>query len=172
MLVLATVLPGSMRGIQLTLELLFGRHCALGLLSESLQAYGEVARQYNAQLTIPLPVLGEVDEILQGRQPCLTVVDGRSFLVLHLSAEQKRDATTWGLTFLELEERGVQFHDIASDGALGIQAGIRDAELTVPLRSDLFHLLRKADQTTRHLETQAYRAVETTELARSIEQQA
>jgi hypothetical protein len=172
MLVLATVLPGSMRGIQLALELLFGRHCALGLLSETLQAYGEVARQYNAQLTIPLPVLGEVDEIFQGRQPCLTVVDGRSFLVLHLSAEQRRDATTWGVTFLELEERGVQFHDIASDGALGIQAGIRDAELAVPLRSDLFHLLRKAHQITRHLETQAYRAIETTELARSIEQQA
>jgi hypothetical protein len=172
MLVLATVLPGSMRGIQLTLELLFGRHCALGLLSETLQAYGEAARQYNAQLIVPLPVLGEVDEIFQGRQPCLTVVDGRSFLVLHLSAEQRRDATTWGVTFLELEERGVQFHDIASDGALGIQAGIRDAGLAVPLRSDLFHLLRKAHQITRHLETQAYRAIETTELARSIKQRA
>jgi hypothetical protein len=171
-LVLATVLPGSMRGIQLALELLFGRHCAIGRLSEILQVYGEAARQYNAQLTVPLPVLGEVDEIFQGRQPCLTVVDGRSFLVLHLSAEQRRDATTWGVTFLELEERGVQFHDIASDGALGIQAGIRDAELAVPLRSDLFHLLRKAHQITRHLEAQAYRAIETTELARSIEQQA
>jgi hypothetical protein len=170
MLVLATVLPGSMRGIQLTLELLFGRHCALGLLSETLQTYGEAARQYNAQLIVPLPVLGEVDEIFQGRQPCLTVVDGRSFLVLHLSAEQRRDAATWGVTFLELEERGVQFHDIASDGALGIQAGIRDAGLAVPLRSDLFHLLRKAHQITRHLETRAYRAIETTELARSIEQ--
>jgi transposase len=172
MLVLATALPGSMRGIQLALELLFGRHCALGRLSETLQAYGEVARRYNAQLTVPLPVLGEVDEIFQGRQPCLTVVDGRSFLVLQLSAEQRRDATTWGLTFLDLLERGVQFHDIASDGALGIRAGIRDAELAVPLRSDLFHLLRKAHPITRHLEAKAYRAIETTELARSIEQQA
>jgi hypothetical protein len=172
MLILAIVLPGSMRGIQLALELLFGRHCALGLLSETLHAYGEAARQYNAQSDIPLPVLGEVDEIFQGRQPCLTVVDGRSFLVLHLSPEQHRDATTWGVTFLELLERGVQFHDVASDGALGIHAGMRDAELAVPLRSDLFHLLRKAHQITRHLEAQAYHAIETTELARSIEQQA
>ena len=172
MLVLVTALPGSMRGIQLALELLFGRHCALGRLSETLQTYGEMARQYNAQLTVPLPVLGEADEIFQGRQPCLTVVDGRSFLVLKLSAEQRRDGTTWGLTFLELQERGVQFHDLASDGALGIQAGIRDAELAVPLRSDLFHLLRKAHSITRRLEAQAYRAIETTELARSIERQA
>jgi hypothetical protein len=172
MLVLVTVLAGSMRGIQLTLELLFGRHCALGRLSETLQTYGDVARQYNAQLSVPNPVLGEVDEIFQGRQPCLTVVDGRSFLVLQLSAEQRRDATTWGVTFLELLKRGVQFHDIASDGALGIQAGIRDAELVVPLRSDLFHLLRKAHSITRHLEAQAYRAIETAELARSVELQA
>jgi hypothetical protein len=137
-----------------------------------LQAYGESARRYNAQLIIPLSVLGEADELFQGRQPCLTVVDGRSFLVLLLSAEQRRDATTWGLAFLELQERGVQFHDLASDGALGLQAGIRDAELAVPLRSDLFHLLRKAHSITRYLEAEAYRAIETTELARSIEQQA
>lgn len=172
MIVLATALPGTIRGIQLALELLFERHCANGLLSETLQAYGEAARQYNAQLTVPLPVLGEVDEIFQGRQPCLTVVDGRSFLVLHLSAEQRRDATTWGLTLLDLVERGVQFHDIASDGALGIQAGVRDAELAVPLRCDLFHLIRKGYQITRHLEAKAYQAIETAERARSIEQQA
>jgi hypothetical protein len=172
MLVLATALPGTIRGIQLALELLFGRHCANGLLSETLQTYGKAAQQYNAQLTIPLPVLGEADEIFQGRRPCLTVVDGRSFLVLHLSAEQKRDATTWGLAFLDLQERGVQFHDIASDGALGIQAGVRDAELAVPLRSDLFHLIRKGHQITRHLEAKAYRAIETAELAHSIKQQA
>ena len=171
MLVMVTALPGTIRGIQLALELLFERHCATGLISESLQLYGKDARQYNAELTIPLPVLGEVDEIFQGQQPCLTVVDGRSFLVLHLSAEEGRDATTWGLTFLDLVERGVQFHDIASDGALGIQAGVRDAELAVPLRCDLFHLIRKGHQITRPLEAEVYRAIETAECARSIEQQ-
>ncbi len=172
MIVLTTAVPGTIRGIQLALELLFGRHCANGLLSETLQAYGEAARQYNAQLTVPLPVLGEVDEIFQGQQPCLTVVDGRSFLVLNLAAAQGRDATTWGLTLLDLVERGIVFHDIASDGARGIQAGVRDAELAVPLRCDLFHLIRNGHPITRQLEAKAYRAIETAERARSIEQQA
>lgn len=172
LLVLTTAVPGTIRGIQLALELLFGRHYATGLLSETLQAYGEAARQYNAQLTVPLPVLGEVDEIFQGQQPCLTVVDGRSFLVLNLAAAQRRDATTWGLTLLDLVERGVQFHDLASDGARGIQAGVRDAELAVPLRCDLFHLLRDGHPITRQLEARAYRAIETAERARSLEQQA
>jgi len=171
-IVLSTAVPGTIRGIQLALELLFGRHCANGLLSETLQAYGEAARQYNAQLTVPLPVLGEVDEIFQGQQPCLTVVDGRSFLVLNLAAAQGRDATTWGLTLLDLVERGIVFHDLASDGARGIQAGVRDAELVVPLRCDLFHLIRNGHPITRQLEAKAYRAIETAERARSIEQQA
>ena len=172
MVVLTTAVPGTIRGIQLALELLFGQHCANGLLSETLQAYGEDARQYNAQLTIPLPVLGEVDEIFQGQQPSLPVVDGRSFLVLHLSAAQRRDATTWGLTLLDIVEQGIVFHDIVSDGARGIQAGVRDAELAVPLRCDLFHLIRKGHQITRQLEARAYRAIETAERAASIEQQA
>jgi hypothetical protein len=172
LIVLTTAVPGAIRGIQLALELLFGRHCASGLLSETLQAYGEAARQYNAQLTVPLPVLGEADEIFQGQQPCLTVVDGRSFLVLNLAAAQGRDATTWGLTLLDLVERGIVFHDLASDGARGIQAGARDAELAVPLRCDLFHLIRNGHPITRQLEAQAYRAIETAERARKIEQQA
>jgi hypothetical protein len=50
-IVLVTAVPGTIQGIQLVLELLFGRHCANVLLSETLQAYGEAARQYNAQLT-------------------------------------------------------------------------------------------------------------------------
>ena len=79
LLVMVTALPGTIRGIQLAFELLFGQHCAIGLLSETLRAYGDAARRYNAQLTVPVPVLGEVDEIFQGQQPCLTVVDGRSF---------------------------------------------------------------------------------------------
>ena len=53
--------------------------------------------------------MAEADEIFQGRQPCLTVVDGRSFLVLDLAPATARDATTWGVTFLDLQARGIQF---------------------------------------------------------------
>ena len=87
---------------------------------------------------VPLPVLAEADEIFQGRQPCLTVVDGRSFLVLNLTPAAARDATTWGVTFLDLQARGVQFQDLASDGGTGIRAGATAAQLAVPLPCDLF----------------------------------
>lgn len=171
-IILATAIPGTVRGIQLALELLFYKHRAVGLISETLQGAGQKAQRYNAEIALPVSVLGEADEIFQGRRPCLTVVDGRSFLVLNLSAEQARDATTWGTTLLELQEQGVQFQDLAADGARGIRAGVREAELAIPLRPDLFHLIREGHRLTRRLETQAYRAIKAAERARRAEQEA
>lgn len=86
---------GSVRGIQQGLELLFQTPRSVGYISRTLTALGARAAEQNAALCVPLPVLAEADEIFQGRQPCLTVVDGRSFLVLNLAPADARDATTW-----------------------------------------------------------------------------
>jgi len=110
------MLKGSVRDIRLGLSLIFGVARSVGYISETLTAAGEQATAYNRGVTVPLPILGEADEIFQGRKPCLTLVDGRSFLVLNLTPAESRDGTTWGLTFLDLVERGVQFHDLACDG--------------------------------------------------------
>lgn len=169
--VLALV-PGSERGIQLALELLCAQHCALGFISETLQAAGQAAQVENARVMIPLPVLGEADEIFQGHRPCLTVVDGRSFLVLHLAPAEARDATTWGVTFRDLQARGVQFHDLASDAARGIRAGVQEAELAIPLRADHFHLLREGPRLTGRLERRAYQALAVAEKVRRAEREA
>lgn len=164
-----TVLPllkGSIRDIQLGLELLFQVQRSVGYISETLQGSGLAAAAYNASIVIPLPVLGEADEIFQGRRPCLTVVDGRSFLVLHLSPADARDKTTWGLTFLALQERGIQFHDLACDGAKGIRSGVEEANLKVPLRPDLFHLVQEGYRLRQRLLREAYAAMEVAERAR------
>jgi len=171
-LVMATAIPGSVRGIQMALELLFEEHRAIGWISQQLQEFGATAKNYLAESRLEISVLGEADEIFQGKQPCLTVVDGRSFLALNLSAEQNRDATTWGTTFLEIQGRGVQFQDMVCDGARGIQAGVREAELKVPLRPDLFHLIREGHRITRALEAAAYQAITAAQKASRAEQEA
>lgn len=168
--VLALV-KGSVRDIQLGLALLFGLSRSVGYISETLQEVGGAATDYNNSVRLPLPMLGELDETFQGRQPCLTVVDGRSFMVLNLRAAAHRDGTTWGVTLLDLQERGVQFHDLVSDGAKGIQAGVEEAEIAVPLRPDLFHLTRDAYKITQRLERAAYQALETAERARRAERE-
>ena len=170
-----TILPmltGSVRSIQQGLELLFDVRRSVGYISQTLQKAGEAAAAYNATLSISKRVLAEADEIFQGRHPCLTVVDGRSFLVLNLTPAKARDGTTWGVTFLELQERGIQFQDLACDRARGIRNGAEEAHLRVPVRPDLFHLLREAHTLSRRLERRAYQAIETAERARRAEREA
>jgi hypothetical protein len=166
------LLTGSVRNIQMGLELLFGVQRSLGHISQTLHAASEAAERQNKGMRVPLPVLGEADEIFAGRKPCLTVVDGRSFLVLNLAAAESRDATHWGLTFLDLAAQGVVFQDLAADGARGIRAGLQDAELAVPLRPDLFHLLREGKRLANRLEKAAYKAIRTAEKAIRAEQEA
>jgi len=166
------LLTGSVRYIQIGLELLFDVQRSVGYISQTLRAAGEAAERQNDAVRVPLPVLGEADEIFAGRQPCLTVVDGRSFLVLNLAAAESRDATNWGLTFLDLAAQGVVFQDLAADGARGIRAGLRDAELAVPLRPDLFHLLREGKRLQNRLEKAAYKAIRSAEKAVRAEQEA
>jgi hypothetical protein len=166
------MLTGSVRDIRLGLKLILGVSRSVGYVSETLTAAGEQAKAYNLRLTVPLPILGEADEIFQGRKPCLTLVDGRSFLVLNLTPAETRDGTTWGLTYLDLVERGIQFQDLACDGGTGLRAGVREAQLAVPLRPDLFHLLQEAHHLARRLEGAAYRAIETAERARRADLEA
>jgi hypothetical protein len=166
------MLTGSVRDIRLGLKLILGVSRSVGYVSQRLTAAGAQATAYNLALTVPLPILGEADEIFQGRKPCLTLVDGRSFLVLNLTPAESRDGTTWGLTYLDLMERGIQFQDLACDGGTGLRAGVREAKLAVPLRPDLFHLLQDAYRLTRRLEGTAYRAMETAERARRADLEA
>lgn len=168
----ACMLTGSVRDIQRSLKLFLGVEKSVGFISETLQAVGAAAKSYGEQMTFPQPILGEADEIFQGSRPCLTVVDGRSFAVLTLRPAQTRDALTWGVTFLDLEAQGIEFHDLASDGARGIRAGLREAGLEVPLRPDLLHLIRDAHDVTKRLERRAFDAIETARRARRAEREA
>ena len=164
-----TILPllkGSVGDIRLGLDLILGVSRSAGYISQKLKAVGEAAEGYNLGLRVPLPILGEADEIFQGRKPCLTLVDGRSFLVLNLTPAESRDGTTWGLTYLDMMERGFEFQDLVCDGGTGLRAGVEQAELVLPLYSDLFHVLQKAQVLTRSLEGAAYKSIETAERAR------
>jgi hypothetical protein len=169
---LATAMPGSIRNIQACLELVLETHRSIGFISQTLKQAGEAASQQNRQLALPHPVLGEADEIFQGCNPCLTVVDGHSFAILHLSPQTGRDATTWGVSFLDLQEQGIRFQDVACDGAKGIRSGMEQAELCAPLRPDLFHLLREASVLMRRLERQAYKAIEQADKVHRAEREA
>jgi hypothetical protein len=112
--------------------------------------------------------LAEADEIFQGRHPCLTVVDGHSFLLMNLTPAEARDETSWGVTFLELAEQGYEFQDVVADGARGIAAGLSATEWGLEIRPDLFHLLHEAHPISKRLERAAYQAIETADKSRLV----
>jgi len=62
------MLKGSVRDIRLGLALILGVTRSVGYVSETLTAADEQATVYNLGVTVPLPILGEADEIFQGRQ--------------------------------------------------------------------------------------------------------
>jgi hypothetical protein len=140
--VILSLLPPSLRNIQLAQTLMFGQHCSIGHLKAVLQQAGERAEAQNQQLHPPQPLLGEADEIYQTHRPCLAALDGYSLLLVHLSAQAECDTTTWGMILLELIEQGVRFADLALDGAWPLRAAINEAGLGCGVRPDLFHLYR------------------------------
>lgn len=166
-----SIVPGTVRTVQTLLDLLFGVQRSVGYISQSAQELGAAALAYQQGLSLPILALAEADEIFQGRKPCLTLVDGRSFLVLSLSVQTHRDETTWGSVLLDVQKQGVHLVDVASDGAKGIQAGVKAVSFMIPLRPDLFHLIREAHRTTQRLEKAAYRAIENAERAKRAQQE-
>jgi hypothetical protein len=166
------LLKGSVRDIRLGRRRLLGVPRSVGDIRQTLTAAGAQAETENGSLCGSLPILGEAAEIFQGRPPCLPVVDGRSFLVVHLTPAESRDGTTWGVTYLDLLQRGIRFQDRAGEGGKGRLAGVREAQLAIPLRPDLFHLLREAGRLTQRLEEAAYKAIATAERARRAAQEA
>jgi len=164
--------PGTVRGIQAGLALILGVQRSVGYISTTLTTAGAQAVRLNQALRVPLPVLGEADEIFQGQQPCLTVVDGRSFLALNLAPAEHRDGTTWGVTFLDLQAQGITFQDLTTDQGTGLLAGAREAELTMPLYADLFHPLYAGQRLNTRLEGRAYHAIATADRHRRAEAEA
>lgn len=162
------LMKGSTRDIQIGLELLFGVQRSVGYINQTLQQTGNWASVYNKQMVAAKPILAEVDEIFQGRNPCLTVVDGQSFLLLSLTPTDSRDATSWGVTFLELSEQGYEFQDVVADGARGIAAGLAATEWDMLLQPDLFHLIHEAHPISKRLERRAYQAIEIADQARLV----
>ena len=166
-----SVVPGTIRTVQMLLDLLFDVQRSTGYISQTANKIGAEALEYSRGLRLPILALAEADEIFQGRKPCLTVVDGRSFLVLSLSAQEHRDETTWGCVLLDVQKQGVHLVDVASDGARGIRAGVKEACPMIPLRPDLFHLIREAYRVTQRLEKRAYRAINIADRARKAKQE-
>jgi hypothetical protein len=118
---------------------------------------GATAR--NAEPNLRNVRIGAHDELFQAGQPVLVGADVASTFCYLLSLEEHRDADTWGIRLLELQERGFQPEATIADFGQGLRAGQELALPEVPCRGDVFHVFQELEIVVRFLENRAYEAI-------------
>jgi hypothetical protein len=156
---LTLICHSSFRGVSELLNDLFDYPLSLGSVHNILHQAVGTARRLNAQQNLAAVRIGAHDEIFQADQPVLVGADTASTYCYLLSAEEHRDADTWGVRLLELTERGFHPDATIADFAGGLRAGQAEVLPDVPCRGDVFHALQTATLLVRYLDNRGYDAI-------------
>lgn len=153
----------SFRGVEEFFHDLFDYPISVGTVHTILQQAVEQARQYNLGQDLSGVRIGAHDEIFQNGQPVLVGADVDSTYCYLLSPEDHRDAETWGIRLLELQDHGFQPQATIADAGKGLRAGQSLAMPTVACRGDVFHALQDVRGLVTFLENRAYAAISATD---------
>lgn len=156
---LVLVCHSSYRGVAELLSDLFDQPLSIGTVHNVLREAVARAEPINDAQDLSAVRIGAHDEIFQSAQPVLVGADVRSGYCYLLSAEEHRDADTWGVRLLELRERGFAPEATIADFGTGLRAGQRQALPDVPCRADVFHPLRDFQALSTWLDNRAYDAL-------------
>ena len=117
------------------------------------------ARRCNDTYNLRGVRVGAHDEIFQAGAPVLVGVDVASTYCYLLSQEEHRDAGTWGVRLLELQDRGFAPDATIADFGTGLRAGQEQALPEVPCRGDVFHAPQQVTPVVTFLDNRAYAAI-------------
>lgn len=149
----------SYRGVVELCRDLFDYAVSVGTVHNFVHRVVPLARRGNDSYDLQRVRLGAHDEIFQAATPVLVGVDVASTYCYLLSQEEHRDADTWGVRLLELQERGFAPDATIADFGTGLRAGQEQALAEVPCRGDIFHVLHKILPVVTFLENRAYAAM-------------
>jgi hypothetical protein len=158
-LALTLICHSSLRGVVELLEDVFDYSISVGTVHNVLRGAVARARSCSEQQDLSRVRIGAHDEIFQSGRPVLVGVDADSTYCYLLSLEDHRDADTWGLRLLELQDQGFQPEATVADAGQGIRAGQALAMPEVPCRGDVFHALQTVQRLLTFLENRAYAAI-------------
>jgi hypothetical protein len=166
---LVLICHSPLRGVVELLRDLFDYDISLGTVFNTVRAAMTPARQRNDAQDLRRVRVGGHDEIFQAGQPVLVGVDLLSTYCYLLRIEGSRDADTWGVHWLDLQERGFDPDYVVADAGPALRAGQAAVRPEVPCRSDVFHALQEVHAVVRRLENRAYDVMTTcADLARKI----
>ncbi len=149
----------SYRGVRAVLDDCFDTSLSLGTVHNIVCAAVASAQPVNASYDLAAVRIGAHDEIFQHGQPVLVGVDVASTFCYLLSLEEHRDADTWGIRLLELQDQGLRPDATIADAGQGLRAGQTLAWPDTPCRGDVFHAEMDLSALVTFLDNRAYAAV-------------
>jgi len=158
-LALLLICHSSLRGVLEFWRDLFDVSMSLGTVHNILHSAVDQARACNQRQSLANIDLPALDEIFQSRQPVLVGADVASGYCFLLSLEESRDAETWAIRLLELQDRGLAPTATIADFGTGLRAGQKLALPGVPCRGDVFHALQETTLLVTYLDNRAYNAM-------------
>jgi len=158
---LILICHSSYRGVIELLRDLFDFKLSLGTVHNIVHAAVDQARVHTAQVDLSNIETAGLDEIFQACWPVLVGADIHSTYCFLISQEEHRDADTWAVRLLELQERGFDPQATIADFGSGIRAGVKLAMPGKPCRGDVFHALMDVTALSTYLENRAYDAIAT-----------
>jgi hypothetical protein len=158
-LALMLICHSSYRGVVELLRDLFDFHISVGKVHNILKSAVAAARVHNQQQTLENVHMGTHDEIFQIGWPVLVGADVASTYCYLLSRENHRDAETWAIRLLELQDRGFKPEATIGDFGSALRAGQQIAMPQMPCRGDVFHALQELTKVATYLDNRAYKAI-------------
>lgn len=162
--VLTNVLPGGMaiRPQIESLKVALDTQRSEGWISELiLEAGARAGRKLDEINLAPLgAVVTARDELYFDDLAFLLHVEPRHFVIVSGYVEASCDAATWGVALqLDHHTRGLQIQGLAEDAAKMYPASLREAELSVPVQKDVWHIEAHTGQAVIDLERLALKAL-------------
>ena len=158
---LTLICHSSVRGVGELFRDVFDYPISVGTIHAILLDAVEQARWYNRRQDLCGVRIGAHDEIFQSGRPVLVGADADSTYCYLLSLEDHRDADTWGIRLLELQDQGFDPDATIADAGRGLRAGQALAMPGRVCRGDVFHALQTVQSLATFLENRAYGAIGT-----------
>ena len=149
----------SLRGVREFFGDVLNLPISVGKVHDILHQAVQHAQATNAQADLSAVRIGAHDEIFQSGKPVLVGADADSTYCYLLSLEERRDADTWAIRLLELQDQGFAPQATIADGGRGLRAGQALALPEIPCRGDVFHALQTFQSVATILENRAYEAI-------------
>lgn len=158
-LVLVLVCHAPFRGVIVFFRDIFDKKISLGTIHAIVQAAIGTAQDLQKEEDLSPIIAAANDELFQGNQPVLAGVCLDSTYTYLLTKADHRDATTWGIHWLDCTDKGFNPDYTIGDGGTGLRAGQREAMPGIPCNGDVFHIQMEISKVARRLENKAYRAI-------------